>query len=319
MALARLIATSTRMLVSLSANPDPQSPEDPALRHAQRNRHIFPAGFGRSREAKIPPIEFTPWQLEDTFTTNKEYVKDIYVTSAAYCKESKSPKHEFILVEVEAARDVHFRNYLILDRISNLPSDRITQHLIQIIAPVSSSRAPARDRIRISYDGTLRSLLAHSSISKYDVLERYDFHSVSFLLYQLVVLSRVVSDRHIVYDALSTQCYWYASLIWGCIQRLRPEHAVATINSKYRGRFGPMFHQQVDSNQIGSILKEAEEAIDHLRTCLEVSNKRYNHVTKATGVREELSRELEASRMAVGMPSGAPLGIEAAPPYHMIS
>ncbi|KAG8794513.1 hypothetical protein FRC12_023920 [Ceratobasidium sp. 428] len=250
---------------------DPASnPHDPRLANVSRNRHIFPAGFGTP---DLPnnglATEFTLPQIEGMLIRQhslEDHVEHIYVKSAEYCKGHDGPQHEFILVTVETNEDPRFRNYIILDRTYSLPA-----HQLVINTALSSSATPAKDRLRISYDGTLKPLLEHCSVSKYRVLETLEFQKMSFLLYELIVLSRAASDdRYRTHYALISQSYWYASLIWDCMRQLLPATSlVHTIHTKknVRGKFGKVFHPRTgtDSRVLSTISEDVDQELDILR------------------------------------------------------
>ncbi|KAG8743145.1 hypothetical protein FRC10_000362 [Ceratobasidium sp. 414] len=284
---------------------DPASnPHDPRLLDVPRNRHIFPPGFGNQDQSKNDPIEFTLPHLEDILIqqhTPDDHVEHIYVKSAEYCKEREKPQHEFILVTVETREDPRFRNYLILDRTSSLPADKIAQHLVQTMSP--SLSAQARDRLRISYDGTLKPLLEHCSLSKYRVLETFDFQKMSFLLYELVALSRAASERHRTYNTLSNQCYWYASLIWDCTRNLLPAASLThTLHTEknVRGKFGKVFHQRIDPKELSTISDGVGQELNLLRRKFaDVQKNRDDRDLALVQEREknaQLKRELEELR-----------------------
>ncbi|KAG9121152.1 hypothetical protein FRC07_003020 [Ceratobasidium sp. 392] len=270
-----------------------------------RNRHIFPPGFGISSRPISDPIEFTLPHLEDILIqqhTPDDHVEHIYVKSAQYCKERDKPQHEFILVTVETAEDPRLRNYLILDRTSSLPADKVAQHFVQAISPCSSS-AQAKDRLRISYDGTLKPLLDHCSLSKYRVLETLEFKRMSFLLYELVALSRAASDRHRAYNTLSNQCYWYASLIWDCTRRLFPAatltHTLHT-EKNIRGKFGKVFHQRIDPKELSTISDGVGQELNLLKRRFVDAQKNRSSQESALAQEQErnaqLRREIEELR-----------------------
>ncbi|KAG8794257.1 hypothetical protein FRC12_025170 [Ceratobasidium sp. 428] len=281
-------------------NADPaNNPHDPRLASVSRNRHIFPAGFGTSNSSNDDPIEFTLPHLEDILIqqhTPEDHVEHIYVKSAEYCKEHEKPQHEFILVTVETNEDPRFRNYIILDRTSSLPADKIAQHFAQTISPCSSS-AQAKDRLRISYDGTLKPLLEHCSVSKYRVLETLEFQKMSFLLYELVALSRAASDRHRKYNTLSNQCYWYASLVWDCTRQLLPATAlVHTMHTKknVRGKFGKVFYQRIDSKELSTISEGVGQELTILRRKFADAQK--NRTNQETRLMEEQEKNAQLKR-----------------------
>ncbi|KAG8703781.1 hypothetical protein FRC08_002635 [Ceratobasidium sp. 394] len=289
--------------------PDPDdpagNPHDPQLCDVSRNRHIFPAGFGAQNLSKGDPIEFTLPHLEDILIqqhTPDDHVEHIYVKSAEYCKEREKPQHEFILITVETREDPRFRNYIVLDRTSSLPADKIAQHFVQTISP-SLSSAQARDRLRISYDGTLKPLLEHCSVSKYRILETLEFQKMSFLLYELVALSRAASDRHRTYNTLSNQCYWYASLIWDCTRQLLPaatlKHTLHT-EKNLRGKFGKVFQQRIDPMELSTISDGVGQELNLLRRKFADAEKIFHDRDLALAQEQEknaqLRRELEELR-----------------------
>ncbi|KAG9074735.1 hypothetical protein FRC06_010497, partial [Ceratobasidium sp. 370] len=244
------------------------NPHDPQLRDVPRNLQIFPRGFGNEDQYTNDPLEFNLPHLEDILIqqhTPGDHVEHIYVKSAEYCKQREKPQHEFILITVETREDPRFRNYLILYRTSSLPADKIAQHFVQTIIPGIS--AQARDRLSISYDGTLKSLLEHCSLSKYSVLETLEFQKMSFLLYELVTLSRAASDRHRTYSTLSNHGR-YASLVWHCTRQLLPAttltHTLHT-EKNFRGKFGKVFYQRFDSKELSTILDDVGQELNLLR------------------------------------------------------
>ncbi|KAG9079708.1 hypothetical protein FRC06_007573, partial [Ceratobasidium sp. 370] len=245
---------------------DPASnPHDPQLCYAPRNRHIFPPGFGNEDQSKNDPIEFSLPHLEDILIQQhapEDHVEHIYVKSVEYCKEREKPQHEFILITVETREDPRFRNYLILDRTNSTPAPRFARMMIPWVS------WGTRDRLRISYDGTLKPLLEHCSLSKYRVLETLEFQKMSFLLYELVALSRAASDRYMPYNILSNQSYWYTRFIWDCTRQLLPAttltHTLHT-EKNVRGKFGKVFHQRIDPKELSTISDGVSQELNLLR------------------------------------------------------
>ncbi|KAG8743148.1 hypothetical protein FRC10_000365 [Ceratobasidium sp. 414] len=239
---------------TLQENDPAGNPHDPILCDLPRDRNIFPGGFGKSDQAEVPPNDFSLPQLRDILVNQgapQQHVEHIFVKSALYCKQKHDPKHEFIILTVETAEDRRFRNFLVLDRTSSIPADRIAR---QLIGTISSSVQPvlARDRLRVAFDGELKSLIDHCKLSNYDVLEKLQFGKMDFLLYQLVTLAHAASERHKFYRLHSKQCYWYASLVWDCTMRLCPSALHTDAGKKLRGKLG-IFRQKTEAKELAMI------------------------------------------------------------------
>ncbi|KAG8794514.1 hypothetical protein FRC12_023921 [Ceratobasidium sp. 428] len=271
MALPRLISrtpSTTQRGLKQSSGDSLSSSQNPLLRDAPRNRHIFPGGFGNPEQAKNPPVEFTLPQLEDILIKQhspNDHVEHIYMKSAQYCKEYDKPQREFILITVETAEDPRFSNFLVLDRTSSA-SDRTDQ--AGIVSMVSSSVSPSkpRDRIRISYDGSLKPLINYCGFSKYTVLETLEFQSASFRLYEMVALARAASESHRGYSTISNSCQWYTSLVWDCTRQLVPTATHTQNNERsFRGRFNNLFRQRIDFMELSTVSGSVGAELNALR------------------------------------------------------
>ncbi|KAG8706098.1 hypothetical protein FRC08_001273 [Ceratobasidium sp. 394] len=249
---------------------DPSSDShDPALRDVSRNRHIFPGGFGNPDQSKNLPLEFTLPQLEDILVKQHspgDHVEHIYMKRAQYCKEYGKSQNEFIIITVETSEDPRFRNFLVLDRTTgSAPASGVDRELVPMIS-LSVLTSKSKDRIRVSYDGTLKPLLTHGGFSKYTVLETLEFQKMSFRLYEMVSLSRATSETRQSYLTLSSSSQWYTSLVWDCTRQLVPS-ATYTQNSetRFRGKFNNLFRQRIDFKELATISDSVGLELNSLR------------------------------------------------------
>ncbi|KAG9077878.1 hypothetical protein FRC06_008653, partial [Ceratobasidium sp. 370] len=176
-----------RSVLQIKEKDPAGNPHDPILCDLPRDRNIFPGGFGKSDQSEVPPNDFSLPQLQDILVGQgvpRQHVEHIFVKSAQYCKQKNDPKHEFIILTVETTEDHRFRNFLVLDRTSSIPVDQVAKHLAGAISPCIKP-VLAKDRLRVSFDGELKSLIGHCKLSNYDVLEKLQFGKMDFLLYQL--------------------------------------------------------------------------------------------------------------------------------------
>jgi len=251
------------------SNDSSSSSHDPALRDVPRNRHIFPGGFGAPDQSKTPPVEFTLPQLEDILVKQhhpNDHVEHIYVQSFQYCKEYDKPQREFIIITVETAEDPRFRNFLVLDRTAgSTPPSGVDQEITLMISS-SLPSSKSRDRIRVSYNGTLKPLLGHCGFSKYVVLETLEFQKMSFRLYEMVALSRAASETQRNYLTLSNNSQWYTSLVWDCTRQLVPSAThTQNVEKGFRGKLNNFFRHRIDFKELSTISDSVGLELNSLR------------------------------------------------------
>ncbi|KAG9090308.1 hypothetical protein FRC06_001127 [Ceratobasidium sp. 370] len=262
-------SSGTQRSSGRNSGDSPSDSHDPALRDVPRHRHIFPGGFGAPDQSKTPPVEFTLPQLEDILVKQhspNDHVEHIYVKRAQYCKEYDKPQREFIIITVETTEDARFRNFLVLDRTAgSSPASGMDREIVSMISS-SLSSSKSRDRIRVSYDGTLKTLLNHCGCSKYTVLEMLEFQNTAFRLYEMVALSRAASQTHRSCLTLSNDSQWYTSLVWDCIRQLVPgaTHTQNTAQS-FRGKFSNLFRQRIDFKELSTISDSVGLQLNSLR------------------------------------------------------
>lgn len=236
-----------------------------------RNLDIFPSELGssaRSKQALHQPIQYTLSQLKTIFERayrDEDHFENIYISSAQYCKQKDDPQHEFLLLEVRDQKVPKISNFLVLDRSVQTPIGTYTA-----ISTSISSHTPAHDRLRVSCYGDKDLLIKQCSLGPYDVLENLVFPSYSwstpFLLYELVILALETSKARIMYNLMSAQCFWFASCVWECIQKLQPESRRDKDPEKdTRGRFGNFFRQDVKAIEVDDVLYRARLEITQFR------------------------------------------------------
>ncbi|KEP45731.1 hypothetical protein V565_246230 [Rhizoctonia solani 123E] len=221
--------------------------------YEERHKQIFPAGFdsiSSSNSTQRLCYYFSPQGLYDVLTSSyhpEHHVEDIIVKSASYCKKNTSPKHEFIVLEVEDRRSPGLRNFIVLDRNIN-EADRPTG----ILASVQSSRSlAAMDDFRVSYDGDRKRLLVQCDLQNHETLETLTFKSSEpLLLYQLATLTRAVSSQREKYHVIAANCYWFAGLIWDCMVRMRPLAHHKVSQGQIRGAFTSWIRQSTNSAEL---------------------------------------------------------------------
>ncbi|KAF8593894.1 hypothetical protein BDV93DRAFT_516213 [Ceratobasidium sp. AG-I] len=238
---------------------------DPEVYKIPRNHDIFPTGLGsyaKGQEALEQPLPYTLIQLKSLLQrSNREgHTERIYVASVEYCKRLDHVKHEFLLLEVRDNQIPQISNFVVLERTIDLSSGTITA-----ASTIISSNNPARDRLIISYYGEKKLLIKQCNLGRYEVLEELKLPSPAastpLLLYEFVILAHETSKRRYSYNLVKAQCFWFASCVWECMLKLRPEaHRTPFPASNNRGRFGT-FRQVVDSLEIGEIFDKTEVEI----------------------------------------------------------
>ncbi|KAF8602947.1 hypothetical protein BDV93DRAFT_545074 [Ceratobasidium sp. AG-I] len=251
----------------------------PEIYKIPRNHDIFPTGLGsyaKGQEALEQPLPYTLIQLKSLLQrSNREddHTERIYVASAEYCKRLDHVRHEFLLLEVKDNRIPQISNFIVLERTVDLSSGTITAASTSI-----SSNSPAQDRLRVSYYGEKKLLIKQCNLGRYEVLEELKLPSPAastpLLLYELVIFAHETSKRRYTYDLMKAQCFWFASCVWECMLKLRPEACRTTLAaSNNRGRFGA-FRMVVDSPEVGEIFDKAEVEIKHFLKELTPERKR---------------------------------------------
>ncbi|KAL5640036.1 hypothetical protein ACGC1H_007365 [Rhizoctonia solani] len=220
--------------------------------YGERHKQIFPAGFDAISSSSTQRLcySFSPEGLYDALTSGyspEHHVEDIIVKSASYCKKNTSPKHEFIIIEVEDRRSPGLRNFIALDR--NISE---ANRLTGILASTQSSQSfAAKDEFRVSYDGNKKRLLVQCDLQDHETLETLAFKSSEpLLLYQLATLTRAVSFQRDKYHIISANCYWFAGLIWDCMVRMRPSAYHKVSQGQIRGAFLSWLRQSSNSVEL---------------------------------------------------------------------
>ncbi|QRV94579.1 Rho guanine nucleotide exchange factor 6 [Ceratobasidium sp. AG-Ba] len=237
-----------------------QNPQYQFYPEARRNLYVFPPGVADPGATNTVPIQLNPPQLEDYLKSQVAHdpVQHIYVTSLEYCKQLKKPWHEFIIVSVKSDDQgaAPLENFIVLDRTTTASSDRAAKHIVNAVS--NSQLYPAQDMFRISYNGSIKNLLNHCNLSKYEVLEKLVFRNEAFLLYELAALSKAISSRHQFYNALKYQCFWYANLVWECIIQVLQSSTFDLTRSASakmtRGDFGKIHYLKVSKEETLKVL-----------------------------------------------------------------
>ncbi|KAF8593711.1 hypothetical protein BDV93DRAFT_194380 [Ceratobasidium sp. AG-I] len=286
---------------------------DPELYNRPRNLDIFPSGLGsfaQSKHALDLPLQYTLTQLKSMFhRSNREedHIDSIYVSSAEYCKQMGDAKHEFLLLEVQDERIPLISNWAVLDRTVN----KATPGTLSAISTSVSSNSPAQDRLRVSCYGDKDLLIKQCTLGPYEVLERLVVPmSTPLWLWELVILALETSRSRFMYNLMSAQCFWFASCVWECMQKLRPgSYRMVVAASNNRGKFGNFFQQDVNKAEVGDILYKVNSEIGQFRRDLARSRERFGrtrlynhheHVQVYKTENEVLKNELERLRNAAG-------------------
>ena len=223
-----------------------------------RFKTIFPGGFdekfghcssisqhsGSSRSGHH--FTFEPEQLWDSLIERNNPdtpLESIIVKAAWYGKKTKSSQHEFIAIKVEDIKVSGLTDYLILDR--NVEANQGNSRRASL---VSSQTADAKDAFKVSYDGYIEKLLEECQLMPYMFLEKLSFQTDHPLrLYELVILSHVVSQRHPKYQLIDSSCYLFAGVIWECMRLMRPSAIYDDTLASERGRCNWLRYTPSDS------------------------------------------------------------------------
>lgn len=242
---------------------------NPLLFTVNRCFEIFPLGIG-PLGTSAPPNLFNLRQIYDALTNRYDpcaHVEDIFVKSATYCKQNEGSQHEFILLAVADRQAPQFENFLVLDRTSDVPTRKSSQHVKGILSP-SYSAKPAKDRLMVSYDANCQNLLEYCNLTPCTRLEELDFSKSQLRLCELVTIAYVASRQHIEYHVLTAQCFWFAGLVWDCINQLHPETRPVVLDRSRRGAFRSWFRQTTSLRELSLITTSVEQEIQQQRSRL---------------------------------------------------
>lgn len=223
--------------------PEPASgPASVPSSLAERLWAVYPPGLmpnSITGSSKGEHYSFTARYLFDMFAMHSSrHGKDNVVRSAWYGKQTKSARHEFIVVVVEDLAIPGLKNCMAIERNQDNASTGSSSR-----AARASSSINARDTFKVSYDGNLTRLLDESKLTPYQILEQLYFQpDKPFSLHTLVTLVHRISGQHRKYNPLDTNCYWFTGLIWDCMRRMFPEARYEPHLPKRRGRFTLVRH-----------------------------------------------------------------------------
>lgn len=210
--------------------------------------------------------------------TFPQFVKSVII-SASFHKRHKRKKHEFILVKIRQPGYEDYPAVICLERVSNEDSSSID------IASPSLDEEFASDRIiRGGERGDDYFTGPHISLTKpSEKLADLTFSDPSFSVVDLAVLLKVVHEHKPNYNLYSSQCYWFAAVIWVCLQRLGRAEERMTPQSKLRmGKYLPWWTQR-------------PEGVDEI--CEKYAEERAAALAQA----EEEVREIERGRQEVSL------------------
>lgn len=247
--------------------PDPEpassaSAHNPPKRRnpteAWRNRllDIFPLGLESTSGGVRAPYTFAAHYLRDLFIHNRgnQYAERTIVKSAWYGKQVKYARHEFIVVHVEDPEIEGLKNCLAIERTQDNPAGTLL---------TAFSSPPAKDTFKIAYDGDLKRLLRDSHLTPHLELEEISFLSDEPLhLRELVTLVHIVSDGHQTYNLVDTNCYWFTTLIWECMRKMRPtaNHRSFPQSARKKGRIGAV-RLIPNPIQVRNVLQELSKSL----------------------------------------------------------
>ncbi|KAG8794511.1 hypothetical protein FRC12_023918 [Ceratobasidium sp. 428] len=269
----------------------------PECSDAPRNKELFPPGLDSRDDTSVAPYEFILTHLHNRLAgglySPETRVEHIFVASAEYCKQHKDPRHEFLIIQIKDTQDPLLVNYLVLDRTASA-SNRSRRHFLAAFSP-SLEPSQAKDRIRVSYNGHLDTLVKYCDLENYDTLALLKFPDKTVPLWRLVAIAQLASSLHSEYRLLKTQCYWFAGLVWDSMRNFFPD---ATHTSKsverHRGRYlGGLFRQQTGPNELSSFLCRAKSNLNDLESKLSKSQKEQERIKKEQEERARRLRELE--------------------------
>lgn len=223
---------------------------------AFKNRFIFP----RPPSGRRPPFDhgYPPDDLLNTILEDSDAVNGIghiYVASAKYCKQTKGAEHEFLIFVVKDDTS-NRQNAILIDRVPSLPSNNRNsppRHIDDLTADerrvaqggsdaanapnsvrsrgsfmssmASNSSAvskthPALDLCYVSATGSYEEMTKRMGRQVHECLSEITFNDHSFTLERLLTLADTLSLYEQGYDLFSTQCYWYAYMLWVLVQRI---------------------------------------------------------------------------------------------------
>ncbi|EUC57161.1 hypothetical protein RSOL_209260 [Rhizoctonia solani AG-3 Rhs1AP] len=79
---------------------------------------------------------------------------------------------------------------------------------------------PALDMCRVSAHGGFKDMAQRLTLTPYTCIAELKFSDTSFTLEKLLNLAATLSNHEPHYDLFKTQCYWYALMLWGLVQRV---------------------------------------------------------------------------------------------------
>lgn len=212
-----------------------------------RFKDIFPGGFDEklgqcasvsqwtsvSRNAghsmfSTEQLYYSLIERDDPYTNTES----IIIKTAWYGKQTKSPRHEFIILEVEDIAIPGLVNYLTLDR--NAETHHGQSATLSLAASLSIH---ANDSFKISYDGNVKRLLKECRLTPHKYLEALWFQpDTPLYLYELVTLAKFVNFRYPDYQVLDSSCYLFAGVVWECLRLMRPSATYQDALASRRGQ-----------------------------------------------------------------------------------
>lgn len=268
--------------------------------YEQRHREIFPPGFDYTSPGAKIEHSYYPFALERLYNmlTNdynpNNRVESIVVKSALYCKQTRSPQHEFIMIEVEDTKAPGLKNVIVLDR-NNGNVHGQTAGILSSLQTSASINIAARDEFRVSYDGNRARLLSQCSLNPHETLEEIVFHpDEPLFLYQLATLAWMASVERERYQLLTANCYWFAGLIWDCMIRIRSKATHRCMRGNMRGKFRTWLRQTTDAAELDVISDRVEAKL--LAIELDLTKRKHKW---SQGKDLDLKQEIEKKRREV--------------------
>lgn len=199
-------------------------------------------------------------------------VEFIIVKSAWYGKRTLAAEHEFILIQVEDTVK-GLTNYLVLERdpgdTSRVPSGIIAH------ARAAFQGTAANDTFKVSYDGNKQELLAACRLESCIYLEKLEFHSEEpLLLYKLVTLAVMVTQRYPYYHIVFSNCYFFAGLIWECMRKMCPRADHEYIMADKRGKYHAVPFASINS-KVSGVYSAALNKLRGVESKLEAQRSRW--------------------------------------------
>lgn len=198
------------------------------------NDNFRPYGLINTPEREMQ-FSHTRWgaSVQNSPRTTRPYVHKI-----VHYKSVHPPYHEFIVACFWYPFDSDWRGAVKLERFVRLGqegegADRIGSKTVRVLSPKCFAVGfPAEDLVTVCKPGTIYDPPTLPSPTEAVIISTLSMPNIQISDVQLSILLRILHTEQPCYDALKSQCYWYAAAIYDAVRALCSGSTVK----------GPYFH-----------------------------------------------------------------------------